>query len=66
MRPGFLSADLSYTKALGDLHHLLARRPVNIFLLIKLSQPEKLIFSKGDFSEVWRHCLKALDRVVFL
>ena len=42
----FLSANLPYTKALGDLHHLLARRHVNIFLLIKLSQPEKLIFSK--------------------
>ena len=39
----FLSANLSYTKALGDLHHLLARRPVNIFLLIKVSQ--KNLFS---------------------
>ena len=29
-------------KALGDLHHLLARRPVNIFSLIKVSQPENL------------------------
>ena len=45
-----LSAKLSYTKALGDLHHLLARSPANIVLLIKVSQPEKLIFSKGDFS----------------
>ena len=62
----FLSANLSYTKALGDLHHLLARRHVNIFLLIKLSQPEKLIFSKGDFSKVWHHFLKALDKVAFL
>ena len=26
----FFSADLSYTNGLGDLHHLLARRPVNI------------------------------------
>ena len=26
----FFSADLSYTNALGDLHHLLARRPINI------------------------------------
>ena len=45
LRPGFLSANLSYTKALCDLHHLLARRPVNIlwlFVLIKVSQPENL------------------------
>ena len=27
---GFFSANLSYTNGLGDLHHLLARRPVNI------------------------------------
>ena len=26
----FFSANLSYTNGLGDLHHLLARRPVNI------------------------------------
>ena len=43
-------ANLSDTKALGDLHHLLVRRPANIFLLIRVSQPEKLIFSRGDFS----------------
>ena len=46
----FFSANLSDTKALGDLHHLLVRRPANILLLIKVSQPEKLIFSRGDFS----------------
>ena len=46
----FFSANLSGTKALGDLHHLLVRRPANIFLLIRVSQPEKLIFSRGDFS----------------
>ena len=57
---------LSDTKALGDLHHLLVRRPANILLLIKVSQPEKLIFSKGDFSKVWHHFLKALDKVAFL
>ena len=27
---GFFFANLSYTNGLGDLHHLLARRPVNI------------------------------------
>ena len=46
----FFSANLSYTNGLGDLHHLLVRRPANILLLIKVSQPEKLIFSRGDFS----------------
>ena len=45
----FLSANLSYTKALGDLHHLLSRRPVNIFLLIKVSQPENLFSLKVIF-----------------
>ena len=30
-KPGFLSCKfLSYTNGLGDLHHLLARRPINI------------------------------------
>ena len=48
-RPGFLSANLSYTEALGDLHHLLARRPVNIFLLIKVNQPENLFSLKVIF-----------------
>ena len=27
---GFFPANLSYTNGLGDLHHLLARRPTNI------------------------------------
>ena len=27
---GFIPANLSYTNGLGDLHHLLARRPINI------------------------------------
>ena len=33
-------------KSLGDLHHLLARRPVNIL--------RNLFFSKGDYSKVRR------------
>ena len=28
----FFPANLSYTNGLGDLHHLLARRPTNILL----------------------------------
>ena len=35
MKPGFFPANLSDTKALGDLHHLLVRRPANIFLLVR-------------------------------
>ena len=29
-KPGFFPANLSYTNGLGDLHHLLARRLINI------------------------------------
>ena len=40
---GFLSADLSYKNGLDDLHHLLARRPINIlWLLTKTYQPKDL------------------------
>ena len=40
---GFFPANLSYTNGLGDLHHLLARRPINIlWLLTKTSQPKDL------------------------
>ena len=45
-------------KSSGDLHHLLARRPVNIL--------RNLFFSKGDYSKVRRHPPKALDKVAFL
>ena len=39
----FFPADLSYTNGLGDLHHLLARRPINIlWLLTKTYQPKDL------------------------
>ena len=43
-QPGFFfPADLSYTNGLGDLHHLLARRPINIlWLLTKTYQPKDL------------------------
>ena len=29
-KQGFFPANLLYTNGLGDLHHLLARRPINI------------------------------------
>ena len=40
-----------YTKFLGDLHHLLAKRPVNILwpFLMMISQPENLFFPKVTF-----------------
>ena len=41
-----------YTQALGDLHHLLAKRPANIlplFLLIKVNQPKNLFSLKMIF-----------------
>ena len=55
-------------KALGDLHHLLARRPVNIFFFFsdKGLSTIKLIFSKSNYFKVWRHPLKVLDKVAFL
>ena len=32
---GFFPANLSYTNGLGDLHHLLARRPLHFMTLDK-------------------------------
>ena len=52
------SCKLIICKSLGDLHHLLARRPVNIL--------RNLFFSKGDYSKVRRHPPKALDKIAFL
>ena len=45
-------------KSLGDLHHLLAQRPVNIL--------RNLFFSIGDYSKVRHHPPKALDKLAFL
>ena len=40
---GFFPANLLYTNGLGDLQHLLARRPINIlWLLTKTYQPKDL------------------------
>ena len=63
LKPGFLSANLSYAKVLGDLHLLLASRPVNI--LCPFSS-ENLFFSKDDYSKVRSHPPKALDKVAYL
>ena len=48
------------TQVLGDLHHLLARRPINIL------QP---FSDKGNsvvLPKVWCHSQKALNKVTFL
>ena len=64
---GFFPANLSYTNGLADLHHLLARRPINIlWLLTKVCQSIRLIFSKSNYFKVWRHPPKVLDKVAFL
>ena len=42
----FLPANLSYTNGLGDLHHLLARRPINFMTLDKGLSIVRLIFSE--------------------
>ena len=62
-KPGFLPANLSYAKVLGDLHHLLARKPVNILWPFS---SENLFFSKGDYSQVRCHPPNALDKVAYL
>ena len=55
---GFFPADLSYTNGLGDLHHLLARRPINILRLLTRTYQQRLIFSKSNYFKVWRHLSK--------
>ena len=55
---GFFPANLSYTNGLGDLHHLLARRPINILRLLTRTYQQRLIFSKSNYFKVWRHLPK--------
>ena len=59
-KPGFLPANLSYA-SLGDLHHLLARRPVNILrpFLQKTYFSLKVVGQEPPSK-------KALDKVAFL
>ena len=55
---GFYPANLLYTNGLGDLHHLLARRPINILGLLTKTYQQRLIFSKSYYFKVWRHLPK--------
>ena len=55
---GFFPANLSYTNGLGDLHHLLARRPTNILWLLTRTYQQRLIFSKSNYFNVWYHLPK--------
>ena len=55
---GFFPANLSYTNGLGDLQHLLARRPINILRLLTRTYQQRLIFSKSNYFKVWRHLPK--------
>ena len=63
---GFFPANLSYTNGLGDLHHLLARRPINILTLDKGLSTIRLIFSKSNYFKIWHHLPKVLDKTAFL
>ena len=60
-KPGFLPANLIICKSLGDLHHLLARRPVNILrpFLQKTYFSLKVVGQEPPSK-------KALDKVAFL
>ena len=49
-----------YTQVLGDVHHLLARGPVNIL------QPFSDKGNSGVLPKVWCHSQKALNKVTFL
>ena len=65
-RPGFLSAYLVDTQVLGDLHHLLARGPINILQPFSdkgLSTRELICVV---LPKVWCHSQKAVNKVTFL
>ena len=58
-----------YTKVLGDLHHLLARRPINILWPFPdkgLSTRRLICLKSFVLPKVWCHSQKALNKVTFL
>ena len=58
-----------YTQVLGDLPHLLARRPISILWPFSDKGPStrKLICPKSVvLTKVWCHSQKALNKVTFL
>ena len=57
------------TQVLGDLHHLLARRPINILWPFSdkgLSTRKLTCLKSVVLSKVWCHSQKALNKVTFL
>ena len=58
-----------YTQVLGDLHHLLARRPINIlwpFSYKGLSTRKPSCLNSVLLPKFWCHSQKALNKVTFL
>ena len=58
-----------YTQVLGDLRHLLARRPVNILRPFSdkgLSTRELTCLNRVVLPKVWCHSQKALNKLTFL
>ena len=58
-----------YTQVLGDLHHLLARRPISILRPFSdkgLSTRKLICLKSVVLTKVWCHSQKALIKVTFL
>ena len=55
-----------YTQVLGDLHHLLARGPVNILRPFSDKDLSTRRLICGVLPKVWCHSQKALNKVTFL
>ena len=58
-----------YTQVLGDLHHLLARRPISILWPFSdkgLSTRKLICLKSVVLSKVWCHSQKTLNKVTFL
>ena len=58
-----------YTQVLGDLHHLLARRPINILCPFSdkgLSTRKYMCLNSVVLPKVWCRSQKALNKVTFL
>ena len=58
-----------YTQILGDLHHLLARRAINILQPFSdkgLSTRRLICLKSVVLPKVWCHSQKALNKVTFL
>ena len=55
-----------YTQVLGDLHHLLARRPINILQPFSEKGLSTRRLTCVVLPKVWCHSQKALNKVAFL